>query len=317
MRRGLFAGCALAAAALAHPGPAAGAPGIPVKITFDGCADALVPEVERIARIELHSGQSAGEPAGASTRIELGCEGLDAKITVDDPLTGKRVERTVSLAGVPEADRARLLALAIAELVRSSWIELELSPRPILPVAKPAEVTLEQREQARSVAVTGRRVQWHGYAAIEGLFIPSVGRPILGASLGAQIELPWKLYFDGGVSAWDGVTERATGAITVRQIALDPGLGFRLPIVDLALAARVGWANLTGSPSVAGYRGDTTSGFVFGPLLAASAPIVGPLRVWLKAGWLLQTERGLVAGDSDVVVGGPWASLALGLRYPP
>jgi hypothetical protein len=304
----------LAAAALAHPGPAAGRPGIPMTIAFDGCADSLVPEVERIARIELHSGLSGSNEAGASTRIELGCEGLDAKITVDDPLTGKRVERTVSLAGVPEADRARLLALAIAELVRSSWIELELAPRPILPVAKPDAVTLEQREQARSLAVNGRRVPWHGYAAVDGLFIPSVGRPILGASLGVQVELPWRLYFDGGVSAWDGVTERATGAITIRQVALDPGVGFRLPVVDVALAARVGWASLTGSPSVAGFRGDTTSGFVFGPLVAASAAIVGPLRVWLRAGWLLQKERGLVSGDSDVVVGGPWASLALGLR---
>ncbi len=288
-----------------------------MKIAFEGCAESLVPEVERIARIELHSALSTGEQSGVSTRIDLGCEGLDVKITVDDPLTGKRVERTVSLAAVPQADRPRLLALAIAELVRSSWIELELTPTPVLPVAKPEEATADQKEQARTLAATGRRLRWSGYAAVEGLLIPSVGRPILGVSLGTQIEIVPRLYFDGGVSAWDGVTERATGAITVRQIALDPGLGLHLPIVDLALAARVGWASLTGSPSVAGFRGDTTSGFVFGPLVAASARVVGPLRVWVKAGWLLQKERGVVAGDSDVVVGGAWASLGLGLRFPP
>ena len=284
--------------------------------SFDGCAPAMLPAVERIARIELHAAEDDGGPA---TQIALACDGDDARITVDDPLTGKRVERTVSLATVPDLGRARLLALATAELVRSSWIELELTPAPALPVAHVEQVSAAQKAEARDVAMSvGRRVvSWRGYAAVEGLYIPSIGRPIVGLTLGVQRDLLSWLYVEGGVSAWDGVTERATGAVTVRPIALDPAVGFRLPVVDVAIGARVGWASLAGSPSGPGFRGDTTSGLLVGPLVAASVALVGPLRVWLRAGWILHGDRGVVAGDADVVAGGFWTSLGLGLRLPP
>jgi hypothetical protein len=308
----LSASCALATAISMHAVPAVAANGVPVGFSFEGCSESLAPEVERIARIELHA---ATERGGAPTQVGLVCDGDEARLTVDDPLTGKRVDRTVSLASVPPPGRARLLALALAELVRSSWIELDLEPSPVLPLARPEPVTVEDKEQARRVAIAAQRTSpWRAYAALEGLYAPTVGRPVLGLSLGAAYEIARPFFVDAGISAWDGATERSTGAVTVRQIAFDPSVGIALPVVEVALGVRIGWASLTGSPSEAGLRGGTTAGFVFGPLLAASARIVGPLRLWLRTGWLLESARGTVAGDSDVVVGGYWVSLGLGLR---
>jgi hypothetical protein len=305
----LALGCAIAVATYLDVCPAAGATAVPVALSFEGCAPSLASEVERIARIELHAGtENVGT---AATEIALTCDGDDARITVDDPLTGKRVERTVSLAKVPQG-RARLLALAIAELVRSSWLELDLNPEPALPVARPELISSEEKESARTLARPPP--PWRGDLAVEGLFIPTVGRPLLGLSLGAQYDVARLVFVGGGMSAWDGVTERSTGAVTVRQIALEPAAGLRLSRVELALGIRLGWASLTGAPSESGFRGDTTSGVVLGPLVSASARIVGPLRLWLRSGWLLRNERGIVAGDRDVVVGGYWGSLGIGLR---
>jgi hypothetical protein len=123
-------------------GRAARADGPVVDFSFDGCEEPLPTDVERIARVELHAAKSA---LGPQTRIEIRCSADEVDLTGDDPITGKKVERVVSLAGVVESTRARLLALAVAELLRSSWIEVELNPVPALPLAHPVEVLPAQR----------------------------------------------------------------------------------------------------------------------------------------------------------------------------
>jgi len=301
----------LVAAALAHVGTAEGAEaGVPVAFSFDGCPEALAPPVERIARIELHAPADA---RGAMTQIGLVCSGDDVHLIIDDPLTSKRVDRTVSLAQVAPEGRARLLALAIAELVRSSWVELDLTPTPSLPPSHPVESSSAQRAEARTVAIATRSLAWRGSAAVDGLLIPTVGHPILGLTLGLLHELPRRAFAEGALSAWDGLASRTTGDVAIRQLALDGAVGLRVPVVDLSVGLRVGWTSLSGSPSMSALQGQTTSGVVFGPLLVASVQVAGPLRVWARTGWLLRGERGVVAGDSDVTVGGYWASLGLGL----
>jgi hypothetical protein len=309
----------LVAAALGSERLAAAEPnGIPVALSFEGCPEPLAVEVERIARIELHA---AAESGRTTTRIALACVEDDARITIQDPLTGKRVERTVSLATVTPRDRPRLLALALAELARSSWIELETNPTPVLPVPERVEAPPAQKEEARVVAVASRTRAaglWRGDATIEGMVMPSVGSLIGGVSLGVSRELAASPFFVGGsVAGWEGSADRASGSVTVRQLTLDLGAGFRSSRFEVALGARVGWASLSGAASAADFRGDTVSGVVAGPELAASAGIVGPLRVWLRSGWLLERVRGAVTDDDDVTAGGFHASLGVGLRLGP
>jgi hypothetical protein len=291
------------------------AEGAPIALTFDGCPEPLVAPVERITRMELHAPQDL---AGTPTRIDLACAASsdDVRIAVDDPLTAKRVDRTVSLATTAPEGRARLLALATAELVRSTWLELELTAPPALPPASepPAEVTAAQKAVALRVAQESNAPSWWAHGAVEGLVVPSVGSPLLGLSLGAQHAVHQAVWVDGTLSGWDGAASRSTGAVGVRAIALDATALLRTRYVDVAAGLRLGWASLSGSPSVAGLEGQSTSGVVFGPLVGARARVIGPVEVSLKTGWLTRGEKGLVAGDSDVTLGGFWASLAVGVR---
>jgi hypothetical protein len=108
-------------------------------------------------------------------------------------------------------------------------------------------VSVEEQERARIVATDDHRRRWRGYAAIDALVVPSVGSPILGVSLGVQRDVaPWA-FVEGAVSAWDGVAERSTGSVAVRQIALDSVLGWRFGILELAAGARLGWVSLAGT----------------------------------------------------------------------
>lgn len=289
--------------------------GVPVAFTFEGCASDVGKEVERIARIELHASSEMGQ---ATTRITLACAGDDAKISVVDPLTGKRVDRTVSLASVIDRDRPRLLALALAELARSSWIELETNPTPVLPVRERIEAPAAQKEEARSVAVAPTKGLFRGDATIEAMFMPSVGALIGGASLGASRDFERTPLFVGGTAAiWQGAADRRSGAVTARQLTLDVGAGWRASRLDASLNARVGWAGLSGDPGNASIRGDTITGFIVGPEVAMSLGIVGPLRVWLRTGYLFRDVRGVVATDRDVVIGAFHASTGIGLRLSP
>jgi hypothetical protein len=288
--------------------------GVPVELSFEGCPESLRPEVERIARLELHATSTS---PGVATPIGLACSEDEVHITVDDPITGKRVDRTVSLSGVEARDRARLLALAIAELVRSSWLELEARRPAPLPLAKPKPVSVEQRERARAMVSTEHRSPWRASAALDLLYIPTVKGPILGLALGVQRDVTSRWFTELGASAWDGATERKTGLIAIRSIAADPSFGVRLDVVDLAVGLRVGWASLSGSPSSGAFRGNTTSGGVIGPLGTASVRVVGPLAIWLKLGVLLRGQNGVVTEDSDVTMGGFFGSAGLGLRVGP
>ncbi len=308
------------ASAVSLPVGAAGArDGIAVEIAFEGCAEALRPEVERITRVELHASPPERD---APTSIAVACDADDAELRVDDPLTGKRVARTVSLAGVAASARARLLALAIAELVRSSWMELAAPSPPALPLARPVAVSPEERSRARALATVRPTSPWRARAGVEGLELPSVGAPILGVSLGVTRELSAerfgaRLHFGGDLSAWDGVASRTSGTVGIRMIALEPAVGLEGGFFDFELGARVAWVSLAATSAASGFHGEAISGFIGGPEVRAGTRVVGPLRWWLRGGWLLQGERGIVSGDRDVTVGGGYVGLGLGLRLPP
>src|SRR5204863_3029658 len=89
-------------------------------------------------------------PDEATTQVTATCSGEAAHLRVLDPTTGKSVERSVALSQAAPTARARLLALAIAELVAASWSELESNPDPKAPPAAPL-APVEAREAARGV----------------------------------------------------------------------------------------------------------------------------------------------------------------------
>lgn len=76
-------------------------------------------------------------------------------IELDDRVTAKRVARDLSLAKIPENGRALAVAIAIDELLRASWAELELAPRPTETISEPSQEELLPRTETRTVNARG------------------------------------------------------------------------------------------------------------------------------------------------------------------
>lgn len=72
----------------------------------------------------------------------------EVAISVDDPLTNKQTTRALDLGDIPEAARSLSLAIATAELLRTSWAELALdhrsTPEPREPIPAPIEASVAE-----------------------------------------------------------------------------------------------------------------------------------------------------------------------------
>jgi hypothetical protein len=125
--------------ALAAPAQAAQRP--PLRLTVDPCVGLARPAVRRAMAIELplltDAPPGPTAPASEVTEVKVTCRERLVEIRIDDPLTKKTLSRAVDLQSAPEDGRARLLGLAIVELLEASWTELERNPQPRVPPAGP------------------------------------------------------------------------------------------------------------------------------------------------------------------------------------
>src|SRR5262249_22253661 len=132
----------IGAQAHAQPAPAR------VRLVLPACETAFDgAELVRVLRIELGADGVreviVGEAEGTLATIKLdatpcSAEAREVTVAIDDAATGKNVRRALAVADVDAAARPRALGLAIAELLRASWAELEMPDQPKTPV--PAEV---------------------------------------------------------------------------------------------------------------------------------------------------------------------------------
>lgn len=93
------------------------------------CAGVTAEELQRILAAELGAAVS-GEERPFSTRVQIECDVIRAKLFVHDPLSRKSLRREIELSDLDARARGRLLAIAAAELVTASWAELEVNPSP-------------------------------------------------------------------------------------------------------------------------------------------------------------------------------------------
>ncbi|MDQ3032246.1 MAG: hypothetical protein M3Y87_07510 [Myxococcota bacterium] len=90
-------------------------------IAAPSCTGLDVEEVRRLLAVEIED-VAAEWSAVATPVVLLGCAGEGrVRIEITDPITDKSVARTVVLS---ETDRERVLAIAIAQLFLTSWLEL-------------------------------------------------------------------------------------------------------------------------------------------------------------------------------------------------
>lgn len=119
-------------AANLHPG---------VTASVDACVPIDADEFHRVLALEL--GQDVAYMADAppdvtATHVRIACVSDGVEMRLADPVTRKSMTRVLSLEALPDRSRTRLLALAAAEFVVASWIELNIQPAPAVEPAAPA-----------------------------------------------------------------------------------------------------------------------------------------------------------------------------------
>jgi hypothetical protein len=294
----------------------------PVVVELKECEQVLAAEVRRIVGVELRATVIDAADAGDSvTRVGATCRGAEVDLSLADAATAKRLERTVALAQAAPTARARLVALAVAELVVASWQELEKAPEPTKQPPQPPPPPLAPQvahvEQVRAMADAVGVVR----------AFPGSGLWLLGAGVRGFYTLSRPFTLTLELTAEWGKTSRTTGQVAARAIGGALGLGWGIErnwvfIMPWA-GARAGVASLTGEPGTGTTTlGETQSGPWLGPEMGVSATLfpraVVHATVALSTGVMLLGVRGEVASDSSVDALGPWVALvaAVGLTKP-
>jgi len=244
-----------------------------VQLDLTDCAGARADEIARLVRLE---------PAahGGELSAELRCSAERALISVRDPRRHAPLQLSLPLEGTQREARARFLALAIAELLATSRLEIE-SP----------SSTAEAHPRPYAV--------WVGAGAMRA-FAPALFAPTLQLAAARSFDL-FTLLADVDVD-WAGAT-RAAAAISARALSLAIGPGLQLTAAawtwQLALAVRAGAAWLRAQPQSAGIAGHTLSGAWFAPeaqsTLAFALSARVRVRLALQLGYVASPLRGLDA----------------------
>ena len=126
------------------------ASGPPLLLGVTDCGELDEHEVRRLVVAELGAIPAEQQEPGV-TLVAVRCGGLRVTIRVHDPLSRKDLERSFDAAPLDRRARARWIALAAAELVLSSWAEIELNPNPKVPPAGPESPAPVRRAAAAAV----------------------------------------------------------------------------------------------------------------------------------------------------------------------
>ncbi|AKF10155.1 hypothetical protein [Sandaracinus amylolyticus] len=319
-----------------------------VAIAIDpSCAELDAELVAHVLQIELGAdAELARSDVEATSRARVSCEGTSVAVDVDDGLTRKRLQRTFDLASAPPAVRARLVALAIAELLGAAWVELGMRHDAELDAVRPAP---EGSEEARAAALDAARDRLVEETAPGDLEAPTTepigarplgihvlgalrvsGEPLHvagGAGLGLDVELYAPLAIVLDARAEHGRVEAgALGSVGVTTAWLGALLALRLPFgldhADFGVGARGGVAILEGRAS-SGASADTIVGGTLAVISAAhlSLHVVGSayLHVGVELGWIAVPVRGTLAPTGETIAGiaGALGVLTLGVEIRP
>jgi hypothetical protein len=222
----------------------------PVVTTVDPCVPVDLPHFRRLLSIELgtsidYQPQAPREPG--RTWVHLACAPAGIVLNLEDGLTGKSMARILDASDIEPSDSTRLLALAVAEFVVASWVELRAVPRPTLPAIGAAPPSAASRVAAQTVQ-----------------------RKLAEGDPGSQVS-PWE------ISAGFGLDTFTSHAVVLPTFSLR--MQISLPPVAFALGGDLGFV------SVPVVRDDTRAGGIDVTRTSGLAALLfggdlGPVTLW-------------------------------------
>lgn len=287
-----------------------------MSIAVVGCDDALAREAQRIAAIELRAALVDATPDQVTTNVTATCAEESANLRVADPTTGKSVERSVALAQAVPTARARLLALAIAELVAASWSELESNPQPKAPPVAPL-ASVEARQAARAV-IAPMPIE---VGAVVDVHLLASRDLIMGGGARGDLWISPRFFLRVDTLIHHAELSRAAGTIAVTMPsvsgAIGASFGGRALRPSLSLGVRGGYAWMSGvAAGGVATTGSRQQGAWAGPELALGLAVWPHARVHpvlsFSGGAHIVGVRGTVDDGRDVMATAVWAGFSVG-----
>jgi hypothetical protein len=134
-----------------------------VAVSVDPCVPIDRAALQRILTVELGTStiqHDAALAAQAPTRVHIGCAEHEILLRLEDGVTSKVMTRALPRQSFVDPSSTRLLALAVAEFVVASWVELQVQPTPAvrpLPVAPAPTASTLKQVSARMEALPRRK----------------------------------------------------------------------------------------------------------------------------------------------------------------
>jgi len=336
-RQPLEGGSALWGPSLVSPGlvalllmaaaPAPRTPHAPLRLDMVDCEDVDTAVVNRVLSMEL--GASLAEGGGVPTTAHSECRATEARVTIDDPVTGKISTRVLDLKGQPRDMRSRLLGMAISEAVLASRIEHALKPETAPPLTRPVAT-----RAATDVASDHLAATWRGsLVAKDEMTVGPVARwfasglVVGGLEVGAVKRLRLFPRVGVAVDVDAGYGERSTdnvGRASATSFSLASCLVTRANLGSLLAIAGLGWrgalVRLAGEPTDSLRVGHTTTAAWTGPYLALAFSVelsrVLFLRAGMESGRVLLPARGALNGVQAIALDGAWlgGEISLGMK---
>jgi hypothetical protein len=294
-----------------------------VVLDMSGCDAPAPSDVRAVLGVELHEQlvrEDDSPPADAQT-VEVRCTQDDAELW----LRGTQLHRTVALASVPAALRARVVALSVAELARPQPIAAAPPPPAAeapVPVAEVLEPEPEPEAPDDEDAFARPSAYWL-WAGAEAQATPLFG---VGGSVLLRVKVRELLAWSSAVSIAQARTGIDHGKLRVLSVSLRTGLALLLESsrasLQVGAGIRGGWQRLSGEPSdAANIAGAHFDAWFVGPAVFTGATwrIASPVFVALEfeVDHTLREMRANVQGGSARTLS-PWrssGSLGAGLAW--
>lgn len=312
---------------LSSVGWAAAASPPQVALQIDDCAAVSRDEVQRRLALELgEQVMSSGEASPSSSRASVSCdESGRLNLRIDDPLTGKAIWRSIDLSNQNEVVRARLLAVAISELLFASFAELLLEQHtdPSLPKPPPPTTVV----QAWSGRVEEKLKQPLPPLGIElgvlGSILVQRDTPSLLAGGGLRLlgDTHYHLGWDVDLQYLFARTDGPLGSVRSDRIGGRLALHGQVRLPKLVIRGggglRLGMVRHSGEPSdPSSITGSVQWGPWVTPVLVGSLSVaIARLRLdlVLEGGYVVVPVRSRSAGQEISSLSGPQLLIGLGI----